>query len=244
MLVEDCLIYDFTDKGISLGASAAGGSPDRGIIVRNCLIYSTDIGIAVKDGSTCGLYNLTIANCNFGMRLYQKFNTPVDGGHITNAVNSIFWGNTKTVELTNNSSIVANYCNFQGTNWPGIGNINSNPLFLNSALRDYRIAPNSPCAGSGYLGLDMGALYPVGAPMALSHPRFESAIPAPGNIAVSFWLDAEKSYSLQHREDAASGTWISLTNFGTRSLPQFMKATDPIHIGGAGFYRLITPQQP
>src|SRR5438034_5582521 len=65
VLIEDCLVYDFSDKGISMGAAAAGGAADHGIIVRNCLIYNVDTGIAVKDGSTCGIFNVTIADCNF-----------------------------------------------------------------------------------------------------------------------------------------------------------------------------------
>src|SRR4051794_15098963 len=115
VLVQDCLVYDFSDKGVSMGASGAGGAPDRGMIISNCLIHRVDTGIAVKDGSTCGLYNLTISDCANGIRQYQKFTTPVDGGHVTNSYNNILWNNTVTIDLTNNSSVLASFSDFQGT---------------------------------------------------------------------------------------------------------------------------------
>src|SRR5436190_1667900 len=78
VLVQDCLIYDVSDKGISLGAAGAGGTADANITVSNCLIYSVDTGIAVKDGTTAGIFNNTIVASPYGFRLYQKFPTPID----------------------------------------------------------------------------------------------------------------------------------------------------------------------
>ena len=242
--VENCLVYDFTDKGVSLGASGAGGAPDYGITVTNCLIYNVGTGIAVKDGTLCGLFNLTIANSTFGYRLYQKFTTPVDGGHITNSFNNLLWGNGTTISLLNNSSIVANYCDFQGTNFPGTGNINSDPLFLNASLRDYRLATNSPAAATGFLGSDMGAHFPVGAAMALSHPKFASTSRDGTNALITFWADSEKTYSLQYRDDVSTGPWTTLTNFTTRPLPELITVSDSPPTGNRRFYQLITPQQP
>ncbi len=243
VLVEDCLIYDVVDKGISLGAAAAGGTADFGITVRNTLIYNTDTGIAIKDGSTVGLYSNTIASSTYGLRLYQKFTTPADGGHVTNGYNNIIWGNTTSISLRDNSSAVMHHSDVQDTNWPGTGNISSDPLFLNSGLHDYRLAANSPAAGTGLNGGNMGVRFPVGAPMALSHPRIES-LSVSGNVAViRFWADSEKSYSLQCRDQLTTGIWTSVTNVPTRSLPLFFEVTNNL-AGGTRFYQLVTPQQP
>jgi hypothetical protein len=163
VLIEDCIAHDFTDKGISLGASGAGGSPDFGITVRNCLIYNVDTGIAIKDGSTVNFYQNTIASAAFGMRLYQKYNTPADGGHVTNGYNNIIWGNATSIDLTNNSSLVANYSDIEGTNYPGTGNLSTDPLFADAAQHDYRLASNSPCLTTGRDGTNMGVSFPVGA---------------------------------------------------------------------------------
>src|SRR6185295_10178704 len=73
--VEGCLIYDFTsDKGVSLGEAS------QNIIVRNCVIYDVDTGVAVKDSSTATIYNNTIVDAGYGVHLYNKGVTP-GGGH-------------------------------------------------------------------------------------------------------------------------------------------------------------------
>ena len=244
VLVEDCIIYDTTDKGISLGASGAGGSPDRGIIVRNCLIYNTrGPGIAIKDGTTCGLYNLTIHGCQSGFQLYQKFNTPVDGGHITNSYNNILWGNGTTIYLTNNSSVIASYCDFEGTNWPGASNLDIDPLFQNVPQNDFRLATNSPLRGAGLGGADMGAEFPVGAPMALSHPRIESLTSTGTEVHVTFWVDSEKTYSL-FASDGLPGEWTKVTDVLPDSVPRLTTVTNSIAGSGTRFYRLVSPAGP
>ena len=54
------------------------------------------------------------------------------------------------------------------------GGVDDATILVRAAQHDYRLGLTSPAAHTGYLGSDMGAIYPVGAPMALSHPRFES----------------------------------------------------------------------
>src|SRR6185369_13567872 len=69
VLVQDCLIYDFNDKGVSVGtANTATDPPAKGIVVSNCLFYSVDSAVAVKDFSTASLYNNTILRCPWGVR--------------------------------------------------------------------------------------------------------------------------------------------------------------------------------
>jgi hypothetical protein len=244
VLVQDCLIYDVFDKGISMGAAGAGGTPDANMTISNCLIYSVDTGIAVKDGTTAGLYNNTIISSPYGFRLYQKYATPVDGGHITNSFNNLLWNlSTTAVSLLNNSSMVATYSDFQGTNWPGAGNISNDPLFLNAALRDYRLATNSPARGTGRNGSDMGAHFPVGAPMALSHPRIESIALAGSVAKLSFYCDTEKSYTVQ-ASDSAAGSWVNVTNVFPTALPRLVEVTDDTTASSQRIYRLVTPALP
>jgi hypothetical protein len=244
VLVQDCLVYDFSDKAVSMGASGAGGSPDNGMTISNCLFYQVDTGVAVKDGSTCGLYNLTIVDNTYGIREYQKFTTPVDGGHITNSYNNIIWGNRTNLFFLNNSSMVANHSDIQGTNYPGTGNLSAIPLFVNQPQQDYRLGPGSPATGAGLGGGDLGAHFPVGAPMALSHPRFESILRTGTNASLSFWLDSEKTYSILASDSLTGGTWQKLTNYPTRLRPVLMTIADPLPETGVRFYRIVTPQVP
>ncbi len=59
----------------------------------------------------------------------------------------------------------------QGNNWPGEGNISSDPMFVNltgpmtaaNIRSNLTLLAGSPCIGTGPNGLDMGALVPAGA---------------------------------------------------------------------------------
>jgi hypothetical protein len=243
VFVHDCLIYDFSDKACSFGTATAFNQPASvGMIVSNCLIYSVDTAIAVKDKSTAGIYNNTFAGSPYGIRLYQKYNpqTLDQGGHITGGFDNIVWGNSTNVLVATNSGIVLTYSDIGGTNMPGVGNLNSDPLFLDAAQRDYRVASNSPAVGAGRNGADMGAHFPVGAPMALSHPRIESETISNGVLTLRFWADSEKSYTLQSSDSVAGGAWQTATNVPTRALPVLVEYSAPVGSGNS-FFRLSTP---
>ena len=202
--IESCLIHDITDKGISLGASAAGGSPDIGILVSNCLIYRVNTGIAVKDSSTAGLFNTTISGSLYGVELYQKFTTPIGGGLVTNGFNNIIWGNTTSLDLTDGAVVTMNYSDVQSTNWPGTGNISADPLFVNPAADDYRLGAGSAALGAGFGGADMGAHFPVG---GLPSGPFNLAAHAGGTDSPRLWwqedADNEAGFSIERSTDAA-----------------------------------------
>ena len=244
VLILDCLIYDFTDKAVSLGTATDFDQPaSLGLVLSNCLVYGTDSGISVKDKSTASLYQNTLAGAFYGVRLYQKYNPQVagGGGRITNAWNNIIWGNSTNLSIATNSSLVALSSDIGGTtNYPGAGNIHSDPLFRSAAARDYRLATNSPARGTGLAGRDMGAQFPVGAPMAASHPQIESETVSNGVATVRFWADSEKSYTLQVSDVVNGGVWTTVTNVPTRLRPTLVevrKALPPGH----SFFRLQTP---
>jgi len=205
ILIDSCLLHDFVDKGVSMGVGVD-------VTVTNTLIYNVDAGIAVKDNSTAGIYNNTIANANFGYHCYNKANpaAPDGGGFITNSFNNIIWNITNTtISLLNGSTLTATYSDFQGTNYPGIGNISMDPLFLNPAIHDYRVAGNSPTIGAGLDGANMGVTLPVGGIPAA--PLNCAALAAgTGPITVTWIDDAdnETGFLIERSNDGLS--WQSL----------------------------------
>jgi hypothetical protein len=160
VLVEGCVLYDFPfDKGVSIGERA------KDVTVRDCVIYGVDAGVAVKDSSVATVHHNTIVSANFGLNRYEKVGGQ-GGGHAT-AFNNSLWNTTTSIGLDGLSSVAVSFSDASGDGvFPGEGNLNVDPLFLDAAARDYRLAPNSPCRGVGRDGADLGAGFPVGSSLA------------------------------------------------------------------------------
>lgn len=241
MLVENCLMYDFpNDKGVSIGETTYA------IEIRNCLMYGNDSGVAVKDLCTAIIHDCTFVDNDYGFRIYNKASpaSPTGGGLITNSYNNII-ANSRiaALQILNNGVLIADHSDYFGTNWPGTGNFDADPLFVNAALRDFRLLPNSPCIGTGRNGATLGAKFPVGSPLAPSHPTISSIVTAGGVVKVGFWVDSEKNYTLQGKADVASGTWTRVADVYHQMLPRFVEVTNSL-ASGHRFYRLVTPVQP
>jgi len=237
VLITDCLMYDFAfDKGVSIGEGSTN------IVVTNCLIYGCDSGVAVKDSSIAQVFGCTFVENDFGFKNFNKADpaSPTGGGRITNSWNNILWNNITNISLLNGSTLVADYSDFGGTNYAGTGNIDADPLFLLPAQRDYRLLDNSPCIGAGRDGQSMGAHYPVGAPMAPSHPTIQSIQVSGGTAVVRFWADYERTYSLLSAEALSGGTWSKVADVPTGVEPRLLSITNAIAPNNR-FYRLVTP---
>lgn len=95
------------------------------------------------------LGNINVTNCTICN------NSASEGGGIFNypsttyidVINSIIYNN----ECGNISG--PGYCSITFSNigggWPGTGNINENPMFINPGLDNYRLLPESPCIDAG-----------------------------------------------------------------------------------------------
>ncbi|MGA4645588.1 right-handed parallel beta-helix repeat-containing protein [Limisphaera sp. 4302-co] len=154
--VEDCWIHDFPfDKGVSIGEASTN------IVVRNCVIYDVESGVAVKDSSVAVLVQNTVTRARHGFNLYEKV-AGQGGGHAI-AWNNLLWNNQEDVTLDALSTLTLHHSNTGGpAPWPGEGNINVDPRFRNPALNDFRPDPESPVNTAGTNGTPLGALAAVG----------------------------------------------------------------------------------
>ncbi|HMJ66293.1 MAG TPA: hypothetical protein VK615_13185, partial [Candidatus Binatia bacterium] len=226
VLITDCIMYDFPfDKGVSIGDGGQGS----GTVVSNCLMYGCLSGVMVKDSLTGFVYNCTIVNNSSGFTNYNKVspNSPTGGGH-TIAVNNIVWDNHITISMANSGTVTAAYCDLQNTNWPGVGNIDINPLFLDPAARDYRLATNSPCIGAGSNGVTMGVTFPVGGLPA--EPRNLAIIDHFGFQVRLAWTDASDNESgFVIEASTNSVNWRAIASAAANASNALVTTTSGIH---------------
>lgn len=153
--VENCFMYNITDKGVSAGEGC------RSITVTGCVFYHCGSGGTYKDSSVAVANNNTIVSCEYGIECVQK-NAGLGAGHVTGK-NNILWNNGTSVYIDNDGTLSLSYSDISYNGiFPGTGNINAYPLFADTLQNNFQLLTGSPCIGTGYAGVDMGALFPVG----------------------------------------------------------------------------------
>ena len=127
-------------------------------IISNCMITANSAGIK-GGGMNCAGSNLRILNCTLSANL-----TTESGGGIyllpsdIMVTNCILWGDyPDEVDVDNPDwhPPILEYCDVQG-GWPGVGNIDADPLFVSGLEHDYYLSQtaagqgeNSPCVDTG-----------------------------------------------------------------------------------------------
>lgn len=137
------------DYGSGGGINCVNSDP----IIRNNVIYynfaTYGAGIFCYNADPYITNNTIVENwaTNGGGGMYCKSSAS------PTAMNNIFWNNNSTsgndeivVEI---GSPIISYSDIDG-GWPGTGNINADPQFVNSVWGDFHITWNSPCRDAGF----------------------------------------------------------------------------------------------
>jgi len=121
--------------------------------IRNCLFsqnYSSQYGGAVMNNQTI----LVLLNCTFfqnmagagsALGFYSYLNDPPSS---IQAANCIFWDGGDEIYKNEETDISITYSDMQG-GWPGVGNFDAGPMFVDVTADDYHLLPDSPCIDAG-----------------------------------------------------------------------------------------------
>ena len=152
--VSNC-IFSGNEVGLNSGGSGGGMCNDNSSpTVINCIFSDNK-----SWGNGGGMFNYQsipmLINCTF-----SENEATGSGGGIVNSfseatiTNTVLWGNSAYQENEVFNTACApffRYCDIQQSSgiYPGTGNINSDPLFVDPGNGDYRIQPGSPCIDFG-----------------------------------------------------------------------------------------------
>ena len=159
--VSGCIFKENVARGVD-SYMARGGAIKIlhcTLVINNCLFTnnsSTDWGGAIANYgvSRLGRPGPVVTNCTF------TGNSAKWGGAISNLyysdpdiTNCILWDDTASlsggeVYSANHSYPSVSYCDVQG-NYPGLGNIDADPCFVNPDADDYHLRAESPCVDAG-----------------------------------------------------------------------------------------------
>jgi parallel beta-helix repeat protein len=141
----------------------------------------------------------TLINCTF------SGNSANVGGGLFHAssvtatlTNCIMWSDSPQEVYVSSGTVTATYSNIGG-GYTGVGNIDSDPLFVNAAADDFHLQTGSPCIGTGESGADMGAFATEQGGTGIS-----------GTITTTTWTAANSPYHIGGTITVPTGNTLTI----------------------------------
>jgi len=200
--IEDVIVRDFGDKGISVFGGEATIS--RCLVVENnkkpedptvvsigAKAHSGGTTIVNMDHTTVVASEVTLPTVDVGIQSHNKYGE-TSGEIIWNVTNCIIDA-TDPVDFQApylESDIHISYSDLFDETWTGTGNITGDPMFVSRSNHNYNLQAGSPCIDTGDPeGADMGAL-----PYSAAK---EAKASAPGELAGdTVWTAADGPYRI------------------------------------------------
>ncbi len=160
-------------------ASVTGGGADSSMLV-NCVLLNS---WADKGGGVAGS---AIENCTLAGNSARQGG----GAYSSRLHNSVLYTNRATSSDPNYSFSTLNYCCAFPLPVSGVGNVTNDPAFVNLAVGDVRLQPNSPCINAGLNAYAMGTTDLDGNPRIVGGTVDIGAYeyPSPSSAIAYAWL--------------------------------------------------------
>jgi parallel beta-helix repeat protein len=156
----DCYDSNITLTGCAIRGNTVSGSDLSGggglallsttASLTNCVISgNTTAGYPGGGGVYCSSASPMLTNCTISGNIASTGGGGVHSEYASPILNNcILWGNTPAQIYRTSGNPAVSYCDVQG-GYTGTGNINADPLFLDTSKGDYHLAANSPCIDTG-----------------------------------------------------------------------------------------------
>ncbi|MBN2593832.1 MAG: lamin tail domain-containing protein, partial [Sedimentisphaerales bacterium] len=219
--IEDFIVRDCKDKGISI----YGGEVD----INYCLVVEnnkapedpTIATIATKtlEGATAivNIDHSTIVatkaagHSDVGIQSHNKYGV-ASGTIIYNVTNSIIDA-TDPVDVQSpyiESDIHISYSDIFGEPWPGTGNLNASPVFVDQANHDYRLSETSPCINAGDPAADPDPDLTVTDQGYTWFERAQTELPEDSLTENTVWMPQEGPYRITGELTVQPGSTLTI----------------------------------
>lgn len=161
LLIENNLIYNCVDKGISVGQESSA-------TVQNNTIVNCALGMGLKDLSPVYINHNTFYNTQTSIAAYEK-NAGYKGGKgtVQNCIFSNAANHAFSADSTAEMNIIYTLSDTDTLdNQNNNNNITDNPLFLNPVNMLFDLQAESPCTQAANDGGNIGTKYLISAPNA------------------------------------------------------------------------------
>ncbi|MBI1931025.1 MAG: CotH kinase family protein [Ignavibacteriales bacterium] len=138
ILIENNIIYNINDKGVSIGNGSSG-------IIKNNVIANCGMGVGIKDHNSYGyIQNNTFYGNQYGIACFEK--NIGEGGGTADVINCIIADSkTSSILVDEISEINISFSLSNTEILTGTNNLNADPKFIN----DLFLSINSPAINSG-----------------------------------------------------------------------------------------------
>jgi len=257
--VDRCLVYDISDKAISIGEKCIE------VTVTGTLVNGADAGVSVKDSSIAIIHNNTFNACRMGIESRQE-REGMGGGHYT-AYDNIIWNCTEALVLEDGGTGQVNYCILNTSSvYPGINNLNTNPLFVNENNSDFSLQALSPAISSGSTSNNRGAIFPNGSTLVLDADYLSLGSPSRNSVfkadslhpiswtaginitSVNLFFSADNGNTWQNITSSINSeeqkyTWTVPNIYSTRCLIKVVSSTNTLLTDSSYSAFTILPKQ-